>query len=107
MKVTFSAPDQYGEIHAKLECELNTREEIAYFELEVNENQTEKYRLDYHDAGTVGYAAGKGQYAVNGRLINMSMDWANSKPGEIGIINVIGTIDNGFARLHLWRKSMG
>lgn len=107
MKVTFSAPDQYGEIHSRLVCQLNISEKIAYFELEVNDNPPARYRLDYHDAGTIGYAAGQGRYAVNGRLINMSIDWANPNPGEIGIINVIGTIDNGFARLHLWRKSMG
>lgn len=106
ISVKFSEPDTYGEIHSSLEANLSINDKVAYFELSINDNAPAKYRLDYHDAGTTGYAAMNGQYAINGRLTNVSMDWSKAKPSDFGIINVVGSIDNGVAKLHLWRKAI-
>ena len=103
-KIEFSVPDKHGEIHSRLEAPLSIRENLAYFELSINNNPPAKYRLDYGDAGTMGYSAMYGKYAINGKLTNISMDWAKPKESDIGIIHVIGSIDKGFAKLHLWRK---
>lgn len=104
--VNFSEPDQYGEIHAYIETPLDMNTEVSYLMLAINDNAPVKYRLDFRDAGTTGYSAMKGRYAVSGRLTNISIDWAAPDSQDFLIINVIGTVDNGQARLHLWKNKL-
>lgn len=106
MKVKFSDPDQHGQVHANIELALDHKEKSAYVELEINDRPAAKYHLTYQDSGTVGYARMQGQYAIHGTLTNVTMNWAKDDPYENwGIINAIGTIDNGAGKLHLWRNS--
>lgn len=102
--IEFSEPDKYGEIHSRIKLPLSIQEKSAELQISVNGNPAAIYRLNYSDAGTIGYSAMKGKYAVQGRLINVSMDWANPSPSDYGIINAVGSIDNGQATLHLWRR---
>lgn len=104
IEVTLHPPDQYGESLGSFSSPLSIRENVAYLWLRVNGQPAQKYRLDYGDAGTVGYARMQGQYAIGGRLTNVSMDWSNPKPTDYAILNMAGTIDNGNARLTVWRK---
>ncbi len=87
---------------SRLECPLDINNRVAYVELQVNDNPPAKYRIDYQDSGTVGYASMRGQYAVHGRLTNMSINWANVKDSDIGIIHMIGSINRGNATLTIW-----
>ncbi len=106
MKVTFSEPDQNNQVHANIELPLDIKEKSTYVELEINDRPAAKYHFTYQDSGTVGYARMQGQYAIHGTLSNVSMRWDKDDPREnYGIINVIGTIDNGQGKIYLWRNN--
>ena len=104
MKVIFSDPDKYGEVHANIQLPLDIRRH-NYIDLEINNRPSARYCIILKDAGTIGYAQMQGQCAVGGTLSNVSMNWAKDDPDENwGIIHAIGTIDNGDGNLHLFKK---
>lgn len=105
IEVTLAQPDQYGERMGSFSTPLSIENKVAYFWLRINGQPAKKYRLDYGDAGTVGYARMQGQYAIGGKLTNISIDWSKClNPTDYAILNMIGTIDRGNARLTVWRK---
>lgn len=77
---------------------------VQYLWLKIDGKGAEKYRFDYQDSGTAGYARARGQYAVHGRLTNVSGDWSKDGGPEHGIISVVGTVDSGIATLYLLKK---
>jgi len=102
-EINFSEPDQFGQIHSNIETFLDINESVVYVNLKINGGESIKFHLNYWDAGTVGHARMKNQYAIGGRLTNVSMNWAKPKKKDVfKIINVVGITDNGKARLHLW-----
>lgn len=104
IEVTLAQPDQYGERMGGFSASLSIENKVAYFWLLINGQPAQKYRLDYGDAGTVGYARMNGQYAVGGTLTNVSIDWKNPKPSDFPLLHMIGMIDKGAARLTVWQK---
>ena len=88
LEITFSEPDRYGEIHARLQLPLSIDDNEVYIYLRINRKPAEKYFLQYRDAGTVGYARMQGQYAISGKLTNVSADWTNEVP-EFGRIKIL------------------
>lgn len=103
--VTLAPPDRYGESVGSFSAQLNIENNVAYFWLRINGQPAQKYHLSYGDAGTVGYARINGQYAIGGKLTNVSIDWSKGvKPTDYAILNMVGTIDKGNARLTVWRK---
>ena len=105
IKVQFSPPSPYGEVDCQISLPLDLSSRQKKITLQVNGNAPAKYILAYSTSATVGYARIDRQYAVNGHITNVSVDWAKGvKREDYPIINVIGTIDNGIATLYLWRK---
>lgn len=105
MNIQFSKPDTYGQIHARLEMKLSLVVKTDYVNLSIDNKPEQRFKFDYKDAGTVGYARMNNQYAVSGRLTNVSKDWGDPTNSDFGLINVIGHIDNGKAVLNLWRNA--
>ena len=99
-QLTFSPPDQYGEISARLVLPLSMKQSEARLMLSINGGEAQPYLLTYADAGTVGYARG---YAVQGRLTNIG-DWSKGVP-PFAVLNVIGTVTGGEATLMVWKKA--
>lgn len=105
IEITLAPPDRFGESVGSFSAPLNIENSVAYFWLRINGQPAQKYRLDYGDAGTVGYARMQGQYAIGGKLTNVSIDWSKGlNPTDYAILNMIGTINRGNARLTIWRK---
>lgn len=101
--VAFSEPDQYNQIHSSIKLPLSLDEKVVYMDLKINGGEPIRFHFYYSDAGTVGYAAMRGHYAIGGKLSNVSMNWAKPKESDIfRIINAIGRLENGQATLHLW-----
>ena len=98
-ELTFSDPDPYGEIHARLVLPLSMKQNEVRLMLSINGGEAQPYLLTYADAGTVGYARG---YAVQGRLTNIG-DWSKGAP-PFALLNVIGTVTGGEATLEVWTK---
>lgn len=106
LNINFSEPDQYGEIHADLTVPLSLDAEFIYLNLSINNGQSIKFHFYYYDPGTMGYAVVEGRHVIKGRLTNVDIDWNHpDKTDAIRIINVVGSLKNGKANLHLWTKA--
>ena len=104
-RVQFGPLNSFGEVDCHISMPLDLSSRQKEITLQVNGNAPAKYILAYSTSATVGYARMDRQYAVNGHLTNISVDWAKGvKREDYPIINVIGAIDNGTAILYIWRK---
>lgn len=102
---TFGKEDKHGEMFATIEVVLprphhNTQ---VYLDLSINGGPAEEYHFIYNDAGTVMYARMGGNFAINGRLTNVS---ENSHKKPFFIINAIGSMKvETLSRITLWGKA--
>lgn len=103
ISLRFNSVPNSNEKYCKLQIPLDISKKLVYLLLKVNDNSTATYRFDYSDAGTVGYAAMEGRFAITGILTNISIDWKKVKPSDFGTIRVNGSINNGIANLYLWK----
>jgi len=99
INLKFSEPDKYDQKHCMTKFDeillktdyLNTNDR---YEVEID-GKINKYTLDYRDTGTIGYASMNGEEAINGQMVNVSIDWSKEiKKRDYAIINFCGIINH-------------